>query len=678
MASNPVNAGTSHPLVKVMHVITSLDVGGAETILARLVAADQEGSVTHTVVSLKPGGALRGSLEATGNPVLDLGIGRKLSALSGLARLTKLIKTTQPDIVHSWLYHADLLATLAVALSGRRNATRLLWGVRCSDMDMLRYARSNRYILKMLASLSSRTDLVLCNSNAGRVAHERLGYRPPRWLVIPNGLDVDRFAPRPDERATVRSELGLEEASFVVGMCARVDPMKDHDNFVKAAAMFAETAPEARFALIGAGTASGSPMDGCIRNQASPHGSCAWACARTLPPSRRAGHRHPELGIRRRISQRPGGGDGMRRALRRDKRRRQRVDRRRYWADRPTSRRNGPGGGMGEASQRGTRRSSCARRGGAATSRKPLCPRHDDRGVSWVVQRAGHAGKPAPRPGPVRTPLVRNLASCEGLNKGMCGFVGFVGRPGALGGDEMKRLAARMADRLESRGPDDAGTWVSPSAGIALGHRRLAVIDLTTAGRQPMVSASGRSVIAYNGEVYNFGDIRRELEAEKRRFRGNSDTEVLLEACEAWGVEHAVSKLIGMFAFAFWDDHARRLTLVRDRLGIKPLYWGRCGGVLFFGSQPKGFVDHPAWRPVVDRDALAAYLRHAYVPAPHSIFKGIEKLEPGSIVEIDADGRETRRRYWDLRRIACDAARDRDALDDETAAEMLDTSCAMP
>ena len=112
MARNPLDAGTSHPIVKVMHVITSLDVGGAETILARLVAADQEGSVTHTVVSLKPGGALRGSLEATGNPVLDLGIGRKLSALSDLARLTKLIKTTQPDIVHSWLYHADLFSDL--------------------------------------------------------------------------------------------------------------------------------------------------------------------------------------------------------------------------------------------------------------------------------------------------------------------------------------------------------------------------------------------------------------------------------------------------------------------------------------------------------------------------------------------------------------------------------------
>ena len=255
----------------------------------------------------------------------------------------------------------------------------------------------------------------------------------------------------------------------------------------------------------------------------------------------------------------------------------------------------------------------------------------------------------------------------------MCGFVGFLGKPGALGADEMERLAARMADRLESRGPDDAGTWVSPAAGLALGHRRLAIIDLSAAGRQPMVSASGRSVIAYNGEVYNFAEIRRVLEAEGRRFRGGSDTEVLLEACEAWGVERAVSRSIGMFAFAFWDVHARRLTLVRDRLGIKPLYWGRSGGVLFFGSQPKGFIDHPAWRPVVDRHALAAYLRHAYVPAPHSIFRGIEKLEPGSMVEIEADGRESRHRYWDLRSLACDAVRERAAHDDETAVETLDT-----
>ena len=350
------DTGASRLPIKVMHVITSLDVGGAETILTRLVTGDREEAVSHTVVSLKPGGALRASLEAAGTPVLDLGIGRKLSALSGLTRLTKVIKTTQPDVVHSWLYHADLLATLALALSGRRASTRLVWGIRCSDMDMRRYARSNRYILKILASLSSRTDLVLCNSNAGRVAHEHLGYRPPQWRVIPNGLDLERFAPRPDERAAVRSELGLEEASFVVGMCARVDPKKDHATFVKAAAMFAETAPEARFVLIGAGTDEpGSPM-GRVHCGIRHHRAvrAPGPTPGHLPPSRRAGHRHPELGIRRGIPQRSGRGDGLRRALRRDKRRRQHVDRRRHRVNRPTSRRSGLGGGMGEASQRGT------------------------------------------------------------------------------------------------------------------------------------------------------------------------------------------------------------------------------------------------------------------------------------------------------------------------------------
>ena len=189
----------------------------------------------------------------------------KPSAFSALMRLIQAIRTKRPDVVHSWLYHADLLTTVALTLSGRRASTRLVWGIRCSDMDMRRYARSSRYILKALVSLSSRTDLVLCNSEAGRIAHKGLGYRPPRWLVIPNGLDLDRFLPLPDERAAVRSELGLNEASFVVGMCARLDPMKDHSNFVKAAAMFVETAPEARFVLIGAGSdESGSPLDRSI------------------------------------------------------------------------------------------------------------------------------------------------------------------------------------------------------------------------------------------------------------------------------------------------------------------------------------------------------------------------------------------------------------------------------
>ena len=257
--------GAFRPPIEVMHVIGSLDVGGAETVLSRLVEGDREESISHTVVSLKPGGALRASLEAAGIPVLDLGMCGKPSAFRGLVRLIRAIRTKRPDVVHSWLYHADLLATVALTLSVRRAATRLIWGIRCSDMDMNRYARSNRYILKALVSLSSRADLVLCNSNAGRVAHERLGYCPPQWRVIANGFDLHRFAPLPVERMAVRSELRLKEASFVVGMCARVDPMKDHDNFVKAAAMFAETAPEARFVLIGAGTDEpGSPLDGCI------------------------------------------------------------------------------------------------------------------------------------------------------------------------------------------------------------------------------------------------------------------------------------------------------------------------------------------------------------------------------------------------------------------------------
>ena len=257
--------GASGVPIDVMHVITSLDIGGAETMLARLVTGDSAGSVSHRVVSLKPGGALRAGLEEQGIPVRDLAVDRNLGAPGGLVRLASIIRAKRPAVVHSWLYHADLLATLALALSSRRRATRLVWGVRCSDMDMRRYARSTRFILKLLPRLSSKTDLVLCNSEAGRTVHERLGYRPPGWRVIPNGLDLERFRPRPGERATIRAELGVGGDDFLVGMCARVDPMKDHVNFVKAAAMFAETAPEARFILIGAGTDEpGSALDRAI------------------------------------------------------------------------------------------------------------------------------------------------------------------------------------------------------------------------------------------------------------------------------------------------------------------------------------------------------------------------------------------------------------------------------
>jgi len=249
------------PPIDVMHVITSLDVGGAESQLARLAAGDAAGAVSHSVVSLKPGGALRTRLEADGIPVRDLGIERNSDAPGGLLRLAAAIRDARPAVVHSWLYHADLLATLALALSGQRRATRLIWGVRCSDRDMSCYALGSRLVLRLLPRLSRRTNLVLCNAEAGRAAHQRLGYRPARWRVVPNGVDLERFRPRPGERAAVRAGLGLNDAHFVVGMCARVDPVKDHAAFVKAAAAFAGTAPEARFVLIGAGTNEpGSPL----------------------------------------------------------------------------------------------------------------------------------------------------------------------------------------------------------------------------------------------------------------------------------------------------------------------------------------------------------------------------------------------------------------------------------
>ena len=252
------------PPIEVMHVVTSLDVGGAETVLARLVAGDAADKVSHSVVSLKPGGALRTRLEADGIPVRDLGIERNRDAPGGLLRLAAAIREARPAVVQSWLYHADLLATLALALSGRRRATRLIWGVRCSDMDMSRYARGSRIVRTLLPHLSRRADLVLCNAEAGRAVHQRLGYRPARWRVVPNGVDLERFRPRPDERSAIRAELGLNDEQFVVGMCARVDPMKDHATFVKAAA-FAGTAPEARFVLIGARTdETGSALERTI------------------------------------------------------------------------------------------------------------------------------------------------------------------------------------------------------------------------------------------------------------------------------------------------------------------------------------------------------------------------------------------------------------------------------
>jgi asparagine synthase (glutamine-hydrolysing) len=193
-----------------------------------------------------------------------------------------------------------------------------------------------------------------------------------------------------------------------------------------------------------------------------------------------------------------------------------------------------------------------------------------------------------------------------------------------------------MADQLAHRGPDDSGVWVDAEAGIALGFRRLAIVDLSPAGHQPMTSANGRYIIVFNGEVYNFGELRKDLELLGHGFRGHSDTEVMLEAVSEWGLEAAVKKFVGMFALALWDRRERTLYLVRDRLGIKPLYYGLADRTFLFASELKALRAHPAFTPEVNRVALALYLRLGYIPQPYSIYQGIWKLPPGHILSLRA------------------------------------------
>ena len=254
----------------------------------------------------------------------------------------------------------------------------------------------------------------------------------------------------------------------------------------------------------------------------------------------------------------------------------------------------------------------------------------------------------------------------------MCGFAGFIDLARRTLEADLLARAEGMAARLYRRGPDGDGVWADASAGLALGHRRLAILDLSPAGHQPMVSADGRYVIAYNGEVYNFPQLRAELEAEGVAFLGNCDTEVVVEAIAAWGLEAALGRMIGMFAFALWDKAEHILYLARDRLGIKPLYWGRCGGHFLFASEIKALRAHPSWKATVDRDALTAYLRFGYVPAPRSIYAGIAKLEPGTFLTLREGDEPEIRRYWDLREITLSARTGQWDLDAGEAADRLD------
>jgi len=254
----------------------------------------------------------------------------------------------------------------------------------------------------------------------------------------------------------------------------------------------------------------------------------------------------------------------------------------------------------------------------------------------------------------------------------MCGITGFFDTSAALAGDTMRQIVAAMADTLRHRGPDDEGTWVDEAAGVALGHRRLSIIDLSPAGHQPMVSSDGRYVIVYNGEVYNFPDLKSELEGLGNRFRGESDTEVILAAMAEWGIEKAVERLNGMFAFALWDRRERELFLVRDRVGIKPLYYGWAGKVFLFGSELKALRRFPNFPGEIDRDSLCLFLRHNYIPAPRSIYRGFYKLEPGHILKIAARGGVEKRCYWSLKEVVDRAFSDPFRGNEEEAAEALD------
>ncbi len=213
-----------------------------------------------------------------------------------------------------------------------------------------------------------------------------------------------------------------------------------------------------------------------------------------------------------------------------------------------------------------------------------------------------------------------------------------------------------MADRLLHRGPDDGGVWADASQGVGIGHRRLSIIDLSPLGAQPMRSANGRFIIAYNGEVYNFTELRQELEKRGALFRGHSDTEVILEGFACWGVEAMVHKLLGMFAIAVWDNQEHALSLIRDRIGVKPLYWTYTDNLFLFGSELKALHAFDGWRPQIDRDAIGDLLAYSYIQAPNSIYQAVHKLEPATILTLDAGGRITQRVYWSMAEVARNGA----------------------
>jgi asparagine synthase (glutamine-hydrolysing) len=256
----------------------------------------------------------------------------------------------------------------------------------------------------------------------------------------------------------------------------------------------------------------------------------------------------------------------------------------------------------------------------------------------------------------------------------MCGITGFWQAPEQ---DQMtqQNILTRMSDQLYHRGPDAGGIWSDPESGIGLGHRRLAIVDLSPGGHQPMHSKSDRYALVFNGEIYNYQEIRQQLETLGHGpWRGHSDTEVMLAAFSQWGVEAALEKFNGMFAFALWDKQTRKLFLSRDRLGEKPLYYGWCGNTLLFGSELKALKAHPEFKGAIDRDAVTLFLRFNYIPAPHCIYQGFYKLPAGTVVCFEGPNHRAQpEAYWSFKAVAeAGIANSWEGSDQDAIAEVSD------
>lgn len=267
----------------------------------------------------------------------------------------------------------------------------------------------------------------------------------------------------------------------------------------------------------------------------------------------------------------------------------------------------------------------------------------------------------------------------DGKLVSMCGFAGFLGKGSNWLGEQAASVAKDMNDAIQHRGPDDWGVWADETAPFVVGHRRLSIVDLSRAGHQPMTSASGRYVIAYNGEIYNHSELRDALEesGSAPRWRGHSDTETLLAGFDKWGVEQTLSRTTGMFAFAMWDRKTRQLALARDRVGEKPLYFGWTGKgkdrAFLFGSDLAAFKRHPGFEAEIDREALSLMLQYGYVPAPYSIYKAFRKLMPGTILTISQESESWNiGQYWNMFQTVREQSADRFQGDEWEAVDELE------